>query len=443
MTSRHMSHVSRWLLSSPPAEWALNQLRELLIGALRHGPVPQHVAFVMDGNRRFAKNHRIETVEGHNLGFEALAKILEVCYKSGVTHVTIYAFSIENFKRSKYEVDALMDMAKIKLKQLTQHGDLLDRYGARIRILGQRELIKPDVLEAMDRAVEMTSQNGNCVLNVCFPYTSREEITSAIRDTVEEYSRPIVPANGPDNERRSPFREERITNTIRSQQFSEHTATSSGSTMYLQLPGSDLQSPSSSTTSLSSYSADPSDPSEHDHETSSVSTSTTLHQDDPLMTSSLLDQKPTATSASPLTTSTIRLQPQYRSPELITPATLNSHMYTASDPSIDLLIRTSGVSRLSDFMLWQCHEDTQIVFLDVLWPDFDLWSFLPVLWEWQWRVRKVAKEAGQEDDLDVELSKSAKSTKASARVGSGAGNKTHKTAAKHAETQRPAKAHAS
>jgi ditrans,polycis-polyprenyl diphosphate synthase len=73
--------------------------------------------------------------------------------------VTIYAFSIENFKRSKYEVDALMEMAKVKLLQLSQHGDLLDRYGASIRILGQRDLVKPDVLEAIDKATEMTSGN--------------------------------------------------------------------------------------------------------------------------------------------------------------------------------------------------------------------------------------------------------------------------------------------
>ena len=72
--------------------------------------------------------------------------------------VTIYAFSIENFKRSKYEVDTLMDMAKVKLSQLTEHGDLLDRYGARVRVLGRRELVKPDVLEAVDRAVELTSE---------------------------------------------------------------------------------------------------------------------------------------------------------------------------------------------------------------------------------------------------------------------------------------------
>ncbi len=71
----HIFQIRKWVLESPPIEWAVFQLRELLIGALRQGPVPQHVAFVMDGNRRFAKSRRMETVEGHNLGFEALAKV--------------------------------------------------------------------------------------------------------------------------------------------------------------------------------------------------------------------------------------------------------------------------------------------------------------------------------------------------------------------------------
>ena len=83
--------------------------------------------------------------------------------------VTIYAFSIENFKRSKYEVDALMDMARVKLSQMAQHGDLLDRYGASIRVLGQRELVKPDVLESIDRAVKLTCKNDRygCLPVVC------------------------------------------------------------------------------------------------------------------------------------------------------------------------------------------------------------------------------------------------------------------------------------
>jgi ditrans,polycis-polyprenyl diphosphate synthase len=69
------SAIRKWFLSSPPAEWALRHLRELLIGALSQGPIPRHVSFEMDGNRRYARNRKIETVEGHHLGFEALARV--------------------------------------------------------------------------------------------------------------------------------------------------------------------------------------------------------------------------------------------------------------------------------------------------------------------------------------------------------------------------------
>ena len=71
----HLSRLRKWIVASPPIEFAISKLRDLLVGAIRQGPVPQHVAFVMDGNRRFARSHRIETVEGHNLGFEALARV--------------------------------------------------------------------------------------------------------------------------------------------------------------------------------------------------------------------------------------------------------------------------------------------------------------------------------------------------------------------------------
>ncbi|KAI9673230.1 MAG: cis-prenyltransferase [Caeruleum heppii] len=343
MSSMHLSRTRKWLISSPPLQWALRQLRELLIGALRQGPVPQHVAFVMDGNRRFARSHQIETVEGHNLGFEALARILEVCYKSGVKVVTIYAFSVENFKRSKYEVDALMDMAKVKLSQLAQHGDLLDRYGARIRILGQRELVKPDVLEAIDQAVEMTSRNGKAILNVCFPYTSRDEITTAIRETVVDHSKPVP-------ERPRSFSESHISRNIAARQRS---------------PSSTSISPPLTHSSSSSSISNVAD---------STSSSTTLHPDSP-PSHDLDDYPPTI----------------FPDPEAITEKTIDAHMYTAGNPPLELLVRTSGVERLSDFMLWQCHQNTEIVFLECLWPEFDLWNFLPVLVEWQWRKKKAAE----------------------------------------------------
>ncbi|KAI9761479.1 MAG: hypothetical protein M4579_000989 [Chaenotheca gracillima] len=297
----------------------------------------------MDGNRRFARSHQIETVEGHNLGFEALAKILEVCYKSGVEVVTIYAFSVENFKRSKYEVDALMDMAHVKLKQLTQHGDLLDRYGACIRILGERDMVKPDLLDAINKAVELTSHNKKAVLNVCFPYTSRDELTTAIRNTVADFSNPV-----PETQRS--FSASNITQKIQSRRNS------------------------SSPQRGNSPSASNSDPELED----SASSTTTLHPDTPP------SQDLRETSAA-----------VYPDPESITSKTIDEHLYTFGDPPLDLLVRTSGVERLSDFMLWQCHEKTDIVFLQRLWPEFDLWSFLPVMVEWQWRRKKLEQKNRQ------------------------------------------------
>lgn len=80
-----VSLLRKLILESPPGEWAINQLRELLIGALKQGPVPQHVAFEMDGNRRYARTHRMETVEGHHRGFEALARVRPLT----LFHVTI------------------------------------------------------------------------------------------------------------------------------------------------------------------------------------------------------------------------------------------------------------------------------------------------------------------------------------------------------------------
>lgn len=258
-------------------------------------------------------------------------------------------------------------------------------------------------MDAMDRACAMTAHNDKTVLNVCFPYTSRDEITTAIQRTVQEYSKPITQ---PPNERhkRSPFNEERITNTIKSQ----HRSTHDPDEPMKHVEPKTLHSPSASSTSLS-LSADHSDP-----ESDSNSTLDFHNEEENEPEHQELDNSSPPTSytgspqSKPQTIDTLKSkispqntqQAQYPSPELISPATLTSHLFTASDPPLDLLIRTSGVERLSDFMLWQAHEDTRIVFLDVLWPEFDLWQFLPVLWEWQWRCRKEEQRNGIEAKIE-------------------------------------------
>lgn len=253
-----------------------------------------------------------------------------------------------------------MEMAKVKLSQLAQHGDLLDRYGACIRILGQRELIKKDVLEAVDRAVAMTEHNKDAVLNVCFPYTSHDEMTTAIRDTVIEYSKPLPSQN-------RPFSESHIAHTIRSRRLSATKPTVRS------------HSPSAGATS------------DTEDSVPSNSSSITLYPDsssDPLVPDDDGDAKYRET---------------YPDAESITSESLDDHMYTAGLPPVELLVRTSGVERLSDFLLWQCHQDTEIVFLETLWPDFDLWTFLPVLVEWQWKRGKgVERARGMRNDTNID-----------------------------------------
>lgn len=85
---------------------------------------------------------------------------MEICYKCGVKVITVYAFSVENYNRPKHEVEGLMQLAKVKLEQLTTYGDILDRYGACVRVLGQREMIREDVLKVVDKAVARTKHNN-------------------------------------------------------------------------------------------------------------------------------------------------------------------------------------------------------------------------------------------------------------------------------------------
>lgn len=311
-------------------------------------------------------------------------QILEVCYKTGVKVVTIYAFSIENFKRSKFEVDALMDIAKVKLSQLAQHGDLLDRYGASVRVLGRRELLKPDVVAAVDRAVELTSRNGDHILNVCFPYTSRDEMATAVRDTVVDYSIPIRTSRSDTSPLRNPFSESHISSNIRAQ------------TLHSKLLDRSIDSDSVSVTSPAIDDETGSHSPSGVESPSSFSSSTTLHVSGPHDEGSVKGSPMMRPADAP------KGDPVFLSPETITSQTLTHHMFTKDNPPLDLLFRTSGVERLSDFMLWQCHQDTEIVFSDVLWPEFGLWYFLPIMWRWQRRMSKMRRAMKDEEGYTSE-----------------------------------------
>ncbi|KAG7729541.1 hypothetical protein KL948_003695 [Ogataea haglerorum] len=250
-----------WISSFPVTRHVLEYTQKQLCAVLRSGSVPQHIGFIMDGNRRYARMNKMETKEGHSAGFDTMARLLEVCYDCGVQAATVFAFSIENFNRSEYEIEWLMKLAKSKMKQVVDNGELCHKYGVKIRILGNLKLLPADVRESLLEAQEMTKNNARAVLNICCPYTARDDITHAIKNII---------ARG------------------------------------------------------------------HD-------------------------------------------------PEDITQDLVSENLYTAGVPKLQLLIRTSGVYRLSDFMLWEAvDEDCDVEILSVLWPQFTPLLMLWVLFKWGW-----------------------------------------------------------
>lgn len=166
--------------------WVIEEKRSwpewLALRILKVGPIPSHLALIMDGNRRFAKLHQKNTLSGHIDGFKTLTHVLAWCRDLGINEVTAYAFSIENFRRSKNEVDGLMSIACEKFNQLLNEKEKLAKYGVCIRVIGNIDLL-PERLKCLAAsAMLMTKDNKTCFLNLALAYTSRDEITSAVRE---------------------------------------------------------------------------------------------------------------------------------------------------------------------------------------------------------------------------------------------------------------------
>lgn len=183
-TSRKCSHV-RPLTMSWIRDQTLSWLQRLSLLVLRQGgPIPRHIAFIMDGNRRFAVKSNIGKSQGHSKGFDKLSEVLQWCLDMGVQEVTVYAFSIENFKRSQEEVDGIFDLARDKFRRLLSEKDKLMELGIRIEVIGNWNMFPKDIIESIAEAMTETRHNNRAVLSVAFAYTSRDEITHSIETIV-------------------------------------------------------------------------------------------------------------------------------------------------------------------------------------------------------------------------------------------------------------------
>lgn len=249
---------------------------------LSRGPIPSHIAFIMDGNRRFSKKNKLMEGAGHRVGFSALMSMLKYCYEFRVKYVTIYAFSIDNFRRRPEEVLSVMELMQEKIEGLTKQESIVNQYGVKVRFVGNLQLLSEPVRLAAERAMVATADNSKAVLTICVAYTSTDEILHAVRESCEK----------------------------KGAEISALEATGSGPYGLLGLNSNEKE-----------------------------------------QEECFIDLKD-----------------------------IEKHMYVAPDP--DIIVRTSGETRLSNFLLWQSSFSLLYSPL-VLWPEIQFWHLVWAVIEYQ------------------------------------------------------------
>jgi len=237
---------------------------EDLLRAIDWKRLPRHVAIIMDGNGRWAQLRQKHRVEGHRAGIQAVRDTVETAARLGLEVLTLYAFSIENWKRPQSEVATLMGLLKHYLRSEL---DTLLRNNIRFRVVGRGQELESDVQSELERAQERTVANTGLQFNIALNYGGRAEIVDAVKRLVAE------------------------------------------------------------------------------------------------------------------------LQARGTSPDALDEADIARHLYTAGQPDPDLLIRTSGELRISNFLLWQIAY-SEIWVTDVLWPDFRRVHLLQAITDFQKRERR-------------------------------------------------------
>ena len=233
--------------------------------------VPKHVAIIMDGNGRWAKKRGLLRVLGHERGAKAVRETIEAAGESGITHLTLYAFSTENWNRPKKEVDKLMNLLVSSLKKEFKS---LHENEIKLCAIGNLEELPPKAYKELSEVIEKTKNNKKLVLTLALSYGSRNEIVKTVKEIAEKVKNNII------------------------------------------------------------------------------------------------------------------------SIENIDDSIINEHLYTRNLPDVDLLIRTSGEQRISNFLLWQIAY-AELYFTDVLWPDFKKEDLYKAILNYQNRERRFGKTSEQ------------------------------------------------
>ncbi len=144
----------------------------------KSGEIPKHIAIIMDGNGRWAKKRGLPRVAGHREGVKSVRDVVEACAQLGVKYLTLFAFSTENWKRPKHEIDTLM---KLLIKTLRTETDKLHKNDIKLMAIGDIESLPVEVQRELKEAIEKTKNNKRMVLNLALSYSGRWEIIEAVK----------------------------------------------------------------------------------------------------------------------------------------------------------------------------------------------------------------------------------------------------------------------
>lgn len=160
-------------------------------------PIPQHVAIIMDGNGRWAKQRGKERYEGHIAGVESVRAVVRAAVRNGVKWLTLYAFSTENWGRPAAEVEAIMELF---CKTVMGEAEELCRQGVRVKIMGERSRFSTKVLGMIDHIEQVTASAERLTLVLAFNYSSRREMVLGVREIAERVARGELSAESIDEQ---------------------------------------------------------------------------------------------------------------------------------------------------------------------------------------------------------------------------------------------------
>ncbi len=164
----------------------IRKIYELLLEReVKKKRMPNHIAIIMDGNRRYARKRGLPPQMGHFFGSRKAEKVLEWCYELGIKTLTVFAFSTENFRRSEEEKRNIFQLIRKELFRLAED-KRIHKNKVRVRIIGKKELLPKEVLDAASLVEEKTKNYDNFRLNIAIAYGARQEIAEAVRKVLEK-----------------------------------------------------------------------------------------------------------------------------------------------------------------------------------------------------------------------------------------------------------------